>query len=69
MADKVSLQVQTRDTNGNLQQKSITNVNPAATATAMDNVVRAIVSLTTDSYVDSTIIRRSSLNDAVAAQG
>lgn len=65
MAIKRSLIIKSNDNAGNLYQKTVTNVNPAATNEQIDAFSRALYGLSTNSYSDTIRRDEESVNEAL----
>lgn len=65
MTKKRSATIQMTDTNDNNINKKISYVNSETTLTALDEGLKSLVGLTTNTYVDSKIVDEFSLNAAI----
>lgn len=65
MTKKRSATIQMTDTNDNNINKKISYVNSETTLTALDEGLKNLVGLTTNTYVDSKIVDEFSLNAAI----
>lgn len=66
MATKRTLTLISRDTNNEISQKNISNVNPNATYQNLDTFARAFNALSTNTYVDSLVVNTVSLNEELS---
>lgn len=66
MAVKTTLIIQSTDQNDNPMEKSLTNANPNLTAAQVNTVARALIALTTNTYVDTIRRDEQSINEALA---
>lgn len=65
MNKKRSATIQMTDTNDNNINKKISYVNSETTLTTLDEGLKSLVGLTTNTYVDSKIVDEFSLNAAI----
>lgn len=65
MNKKRSATIQMTDTNDNSINKKISYVNSETTLTTLDEGLKSLVGLTTNTYVDSKIVDEFSLNAAI----
>lgn len=65
MTKKRSATIQMTDTNDNNINKKISYVNSETTLTTLDEGLKSLVGLTTNTYVDSKIVDEFSLNAAI----
>ena len=65
MNKKRSATIQMTDTNDNNINKKISYVNSETTLTTLDEGLKSLVELTTNTYVDSKIVDEFSLNAAI----
>lgn len=65
MTKKRSATIQMTDTNDNNISKKISYVNSETTLTTLDEGLKSLVGLTTNTYVDSKIVDEFSLNAAI----
>lgn len=66
MATLRTLQIQGTDTSGKEVTKNLSNINPESTAAQLDAFSKKVNALTTNTYKDTMLIDKTSLNELTA---